>query len=351
MFLRQVRHIYAVRCYSSASTARIEYSNYGDPRHVLELKSDPVPVTESSAKQLQIRFMASPINPADINTIQGVYPIKPPLPAIGGNEGVAEVVKTFEGSAFRKGDWVVPNGAGFGTWRTHAICSEEDVFAIPSDIPLISAATMSVNPCTAYRMLHDFAKLAPGDVIIQNGANSGVGQAVIQIAADLGLRTVNIIRDRDNVDKLIAYLSSLGATHVTTDKAFSTNMKSWMEILPKPKLAFNCVGGKAVLHLVKYLEKEGTIVTYGGMSRQPLALPTGPLIFNDICARGFWMTRWTANNKSSPERQVMWAYLAELIKRGKLNEPKHNRVSIENFKEAVDNAMSESKKEKQILVM
>lgn len=32
--------------------------------------------------------------------------------------------------------------------------------------------------------------------MIQNGANSAVGQAVIQIAAAQGLRTINLIRDR-----------------------------------------------------------------------------------------------------------------------------------------------------------
>ena len=38
--------------------------------------------------------------------------------------------------------------------------------------------------------------LGVGDVVIQNSANSGVGQAVIQIAAARKLRTINIIRDR-----------------------------------------------------------------------------------------------------------------------------------------------------------
>lgn len=35
-----------------------------------------------------------------------------------------------------------------------------------------------------------------GDTVIQNGSNSSVGQALIQIAAAWGLITVNIIRSR-----------------------------------------------------------------------------------------------------------------------------------------------------------
>lgn len=38
--------------------------------------------------------------------------------------------------------------------------------------------------------------LYPGDSVIQNAANSGVGQAVIQIAKAFGIKTINVVRDR-----------------------------------------------------------------------------------------------------------------------------------------------------------
>lgn len=38
--------------------------------------------------------------------------------------------------------------------------------------------------------------LSPGDSVIQNAANSGVGQAVIQIAKASGIKTINVVRDR-----------------------------------------------------------------------------------------------------------------------------------------------------------
>lgn len=44
----------------------------------------------------------------------------------------------------------------------------------PSDIPPEYAATIGVNPCTAYRLLRDFENLREGDTVIQNGANSQV---------------------------------------------------------------------------------------------------------------------------------------------------------------------------------
>lgn len=41
--------------------------------------------------------------------------------------------------------------------------AEDDVISLPNDIPLLSAATLGVNPCTAFRMLSDFEDLKPGN--------------------------------------------------------------------------------------------------------------------------------------------------------------------------------------------
>lgn len=37
---------------------------------------------------------AAPVNPSDINMIEGAYGIKPTLPAWGGNEGIGQVAFT-----------------------------------------------------------------------------------------------------------------------------------------------------------------------------------------------------------------------------------------------------------------
>jgi len=108
-------------------------------------------------------MLAAPLNPADFNMIEGVYNIRPPLPAVGGNEGVATVVKCGDRvSNFKEGDWVIPAHPGFGTWRTHAVCKASDLMSVRKDIEPVYAATVAVNPCTAYRMLRDFVTLRPG---------------------------------------------------------------------------------------------------------------------------------------------------------------------------------------------
>ena len=85
-----------------------------------------------------------------------------------------------------------------GTWRTYAQVSPDDLLPLPKGARIGpgEAATISVNPFTADRMILDYVKLEKGDWIVQNGANSGVGQNVIQLARIRGFKTVNVIRDR-----------------------------------------------------------------------------------------------------------------------------------------------------------
>ena len=63
-------------------------------------------------------------------------------------------------------------------------------------IGLVSAATILVNPFMADRMIADFVKLEPDDWVVRNGANSSIGQNVLQLAHIRGFKTINIIRDR-----------------------------------------------------------------------------------------------------------------------------------------------------------
>ena len=144
--------------------------------------------------------------------MQGVYGITPKLPAIAGNEGVG-VVTAVGGNVqgIKAGDWVIPSNNGFPTWQTEIVADQQDVLKVPNDIPASYAATISVNPCTAYRMLKDFVQLQPGDVIIQNGANSMVGQAVIQLAREMGVKTINIVREhRPYMDGVVRTLQGMG---------------------------------------------------------------------------------------------------------------------------------------------
>ncbi|KAM7247726.1 hypothetical protein CapIbe_001679, partial [Capra ibex] len=280
---------------ASAEPSRVRalvYGHHGDPAKVVELKN--LELAAVGGSDVHVKMLAAPINPSDINMIQGNYGLLPQLPAVGGNEGVGQVVAVGSSvTGVKPGDWVIPANPGLGTWRTEAVFGEEELITVPSDIPLQCAATLGVNPCTAYRMLVDFERLQPGDSIIQNASNSGVGQAVIQIAAALGLRTINVLRDRPDLQKLTDRLKNLGADHVVTEEGLrKPEMKSFFKDVPQPRLALNCVGGKSSTELLRHLAPGGTMVTYGGMAKQPVIASASQLIFKDLKLRGFWLSQW-----------------------------------------------------------
>lgn len=332
------------------------YAEYGDPMRVLQRADSPVIPSQLKDTEVLIRMLASPVNPADINMIQGVYRLLPKLPAVGGNEGVGEVMQVGKAvTELQTGDWVVPAAAGWGTWRMVAVCPSSEVMKIRNDISVVSAATLAVNPPTAYRMLLDFVKLSPGDYVIQNGANSGVGQAVIQIASQMSLHTINVIRvGRPDHDQLVEHLKELGATYVVTDEYLkSKEMTDLVKSLPSgaPQLALNCVGGRTFIDLLKHVAFRGVAVTYGGMSKQPLSVPNGPLIFNDVKLCGFWNTRWNSENRGSGSANDMWNYLTNLVRSGHLREPLHQLVPMEDFSKAIGRSMEPFVSKKQILIL
>lgn len=271
-------------------------------------------LADPTGSQVLIKMLACTLNPSDINTIEGTYGLKPALPAVAGNEGVGVVVAAGPNvKGLRVNDWVVPASAGFGTWRTHALASEESLAKVANDIPVEYAAALAVNPATAHLLLQ-MVQLKAGDVVLQNAANSTVGQAVIQLAKLRGLKTVNIIRDRANYKEVVEQLKSLGGDVVVSEQfAASAEMKTVLSDLAAPRVAFNATGGASATELVRLLGQGGTLVTYGGMSKQPVTVPTSALIFKDITVKGFWLSQWNKTHTAAQRGEVLTA-LAALVR-------------------------------------
>ncbi|KAI4457244.1 enoyl-[acyl-carrier-protein] reductase mitochondrial [Holotrichia oblita] len=323
----------------SIIASKLVFTQYGEPRNVLRKESEEL--NGVNDKQVLLKMLAAPINPADMNTIQGTYAVKPKLPAVGGNEGVGEIVSVGNNvKNFAVGDRAVPLVNALGTWRSHLIVSEENILKVPKELGLVEAATITVNPTTAFRMLKDFVNLKENDVVIQNGANSTCGQYAIQLCKAWGIKSVNIVRNRQTINDLKLYLKELGADHVLTEEELRQTDLFRSKKLPKPKLALNCVGGKSATELMRQLETGGVIVTYGGMSREPVTVATSALIFKDIRIVGYWMTRWSNENAKSPARFNMYDELIDLMRNGKLRAPVFEFVRFDNFKNALENTLT-----------
>ena len=292
----------------------IVFHAHGVPEEVAH--AEEIEVAAPLADEARVHLLAAPINPADLNVIEGKYPVRPALPGVTGIEGAGVV--TAIGSAVTNvdvGDRVLlPHG--YGTWREAGVVKAESLCVVPAGIALEQAAMLRINPATALRMLRDFTVLKTGDWILLNAANSAVGRALIQIAHASGLRTVNVVRRAE----LIGELKAIGADVVLVDgEGLPAQISDATGGAPL-RLALNAVGGDSALRLAQALAPGGTIVTYGAMSRQPLRIPNGLLIFKDLRWRGFWISQWY--REAAPEAcAAMFAELFDLAQRGLLHAP------------------------------
>src|SRR6266513_4510568 len=171
---------------------------------VCRLLVEARPWPKPAPNEAVVEMRAAPINPADLNAIEGKYPIRSPLPATPGFEGAGIVAELGpNGKNIEIGTLVIlPHN--LGTWREAVAVKADQLIAVPPEIEPVQAAMLKINPMTAWRLLHDYVELKRGDWLIQNAANSAAGRAVIQIAHDLGYKTVNVVRRPELIDELRA---------------------------------------------------------------------------------------------------------------------------------------------------
>lgn len=303
----------------------------GSPPDVIQV--DEIPRAEPGRGQAALRMLWAPINPADLNMIEGKYGEARPLPDVPGNEGAGRVVATGGG---------VPESwlgrivlADRETWREGGVWDAGSLTPVPDGLDPFHASVLRVNPPTAWRMTHDFAALRPGDWIAQNAATSGVGRAVIEIARERGWKTLNFVRRPEAAAELLA----LGADAVVTDGPESAAEAKAALAGAVPSLGLNAVGGVSATRLAGLLAAGGTLVTYGAMSREALKIPNGFLIFRDVRFRGFWLTRWLREAEVSA-REAMFAEIFRLAGRGLFAPRVAGKFPLEDVREALRAAVS-----------
>ncbi len=263
----------------------------------------------SSPHDAQVKMLASPINPVDLNIIDGRYAVQPPLPFVAGNEGVGIVESVGKNvTRVKVGDHVIfpyktPDN-WIGLWSERVVVNETQLLTIPKSVPIEQAAMATINPITAWLMLHRFVELNPGDWIIQNAANSGVGLWVNFIAGKLGLLCHNIRRQTENEP-----------------------------IPPRPyRLGLNGVGGESGIRVAKALAPGSPLVTYGAMSKEPLTIGNALLIYKDIRFVGFLRWRFSDRAILDPIYVTLFKWMSEIAV------PVEARYSIDQFQDALAHA-------------
>ena len=309
----------------------VVYERHGNPADVLRVESRPWPTP--GPDEALVKMRAAPINPADLNQIEGKYPVRAELPATPGFEGAGVVVDVGANVSTIDAGTVVILPHNAGTWRDALAVKATDLVAVPPEIDPVDAATLKINPMTAWRLLHDYVDLKRGDWLIQNAANSAAGRAVIQIGHELGYRTVNVVRRAELIDELGAEGGDIVLVDGENLREEVKNATSGALI----GLGLNAVGGDSALRLANCLAPGATMVTFGAMSLQPLKIPNGLLIFKDLRFRGIWINKWY-DNATKEERMDAFRALFDMAKRSLLRTKVEKSYPLSEVKTAVAHA-------------
>lgn len=149
-----------------------------------------------------------------------------------------------------------------------------------------------------------------------------VGLAVVQLAKLKGIKTINIVRhDNPDTPRNLKLISRLGGDVNIPDSVLGT--EDFLGIVDEInsqggiKAAFNCIGGESVLDMARVLANNGTIVTYGGMSKKPVEVPEDLISSKSLKLEGFWMSEWYEKN-TKEARKKMIDELSTLVKDNKI---------------------------------
>ena len=271
----------------------IQITQFGTPEdvvRVVDLQEPPAP----GPGEVKVAVQLSPLNKHDLLLAGGEF-VQPPLPLVLGNEGVARVVEVGEDvGTVAVGDLVVvPLFAG--AWRERLLLPAEGLFPLPEG-SVEQFSMIGSNPPTAGLILSEYVDLAPGDWIVQNAANSGVGRSLIALAKARGFRTINLARN----ESVLADLTASGADIVHLDDATAAeDIRKEIGDARVP-LAVDSVGGVAGARLLDLLSEGGSLVAYAAAAGQPMPVDELALIIKRATIRGFFSGHYDYATKLLP---------------------------------------------------
>ncbi|XP_068090449.1 prostaglandin reductase 1-like [Hyperolius riggenbachi] len=218
-------------------------------------------------------------------------------------------------------------------WRTHFISDGKGLVPLPSSWPeslprSLALGAVGMPGLTAYFGFLEICRPKEGDVVLVNSAAGAVGTIVGQIAKIKGCKVVGSAGSDDK----IAYLKEIGFDEAFNYKTVSSLEEALKEASPEGyDCYFENVGGKFADAAVPQMKEFGRISVCGCISAYNESVPpTGPylqpfLLFKQLCAEGFIVTRWLNRFQEGRKQLLEW------VIQGKIKYREHITNGFENM--------------------
>jgi NADPH:quinone reductase-like Zn-dependent oxidoreductase len=235
-------------------SGRIIVTAFGGPE-VLKYVEEDLP--EPGSAEVRVKILAAGVAFADVLMRRNFYPGTPPLPFTPGYDLVGEIDALGKGvKQFAVGQRV---GALIvrGAYSRFANVPEELLVPVPDSLDPAEAVCLILNYVTAYQMLHRIAKVSGGQRILIHGAAGGVGTALLQLGALLGLTMYGTASK--SKQQVVAAAGGIPIDY--RDEDFSKRVRELSH--EGVDAAFDPVGGRNWWRSYRLVRRGGALVCYG----------------------------------------------------------------------------------------
>ena len=314
------------------------YSKIGHPPDVIKIIDVESPSCKKNEVIIDVEIAT--INPSHLLALSGKYGVHKTLPAVGGGEGVGRITEIgLSVKEFKVGDRVMIPPAP--TWSQQVkVRASNILLTLPGDAEPAQLSMLMANPPTAWLLLNKLVRLRKGDWVIQNAANSAVGQYVMQLSRIYGYKTINIVRQK-KYQRLVKKCG--GDICITEDQAKDKKIIEKFKT-KNIRLALDAIAGKNTQVLANVLSDNGVIGNYGLLSGKSCQLSPHDIVFRNISLRGIWLSQWLKGHNSN-KRSIMKVYneLIEYILKGEMKAEVEKIYNLTDIKLAIKHAMKSRK--------
>jgi len=271
---------------------------FGGPENLL-LAEDELPAPR--ANEVRVKVLAAGVSFADVLMRQGVHPesmIHGRPPFTPGWDVVGVIDKLGDNvSTWQTGQMVAALPI-VGGYAEHILLSSDELVPVPPGLDPGEAVSLVLNYITAYQMLHRYAHIKPGEIILIHGAAGGVGTALLQLGKLANLKMYGTASS--NKHDIVSNLGGIPIDYKSVDLVQEIMKLTGHDGEGERGVdaVFDAIGGKSFKSSYESLRSGGRLVAYGAFSPMDIE---------------YWLMMFTLN--LVPDTREFMLYSIQTLKR------------------------------------
>lgn len=255
------------------------------------LRMTEVPTPTADLGQLLVRVEAIGVHFAETRSRAGAFlpDVPASLPVVPGIEAAGSVIETGadvdSGWVGRRVVVLHDGGTGTGTYAEYVTAKVSETVPIPDGLSSVDAVAVGEQGATALSLVRR-SGLARDETVLIEAAAGAVGGYLVQLARDLGVRTIVATAGSERKQN---HVRELGADIVLDhrDPGWPQRMRDALDGTGVDVVFESLGGASARQALAALTPSTGRMVFYGLLSGQPPEITPMDLLLHDVNLIGF----------------------------------------------------------------